>query len=101
MRFAIGEADFKAYGEKVIRELESFAAGVQGWEIADDNREGIRVSVEDGKGWFLLRLSVHDPIMPMNLESDRTGGVKDMAGALLPFFERFEGLETEALKKRI
>ena len=101
VRFAIGEADFKAYGEKVIRELESFAAGVQGWEIADDNREGIRVSVEDGKGWFLLRLSVHDPIMPMNLESDRTGGVKDMAGALLPFFERFEGLETEALKKRI
>ncbi|MCI8360085.1 MAG: phosphomannomutase/phosphoglucomutase [Clostridiales bacterium] len=99
VRFAIKEADFKTYGEQVIAALEQFAAGVEGWQIADDNREGVRVSVEDGRGWFLLRLSVHDPIMPMNLESDRAGGVRDMAAALLPFFQQFDGLDTAPLDK--
>lgn len=98
-RLAIKEADFAAYGSRVIAALEEFAACVDGWEIADDNREGIRVAVDGGKGWFLLRLSVHDPIMPMNLESDRAGGVKDMAAALLPFFRQFDGLDIAPLEK--
>ncbi len=99
VRFAIKEKDFRAYGEHVIEELEAFAGGVAGWEIADDNREGIRVSTDQGRGWFLLRLSVHDPIMPMNLESDRDGGVRDMASALLPFFSRFAGLDIAPLEQ--
>lgn len=99
VRFAIQEADFKTYGEQVIAALEHFASGVEGWQVADDNREGVRVSVENGGGWFLLRLSVHDPIMPMNLESDREGGVRDMAAALRPFFQQFDGLDTAPLEK--
>lgn len=98
VRFAIKEADFKTYGQQVIAALEQYAAGVEGWQIADDNREGVRVSVEDGRGWFLLRLSVHDPIMPMNLESDRPGGVKDMAASLLTFFRQYDGLDIGALE---
>ena len=35
------------------------------WHIAPDNREGVRIVFDlDGglrNGWFLLRLSVHDP----------------------------------------
>ena len=42
------------------------------------NREGLRVSFPrgEGDGWFLLRLSVHDPILPLNAESNvpRRGG---------------------------
>ena len=99
VRFAIKEADFKTYGARVIDALEQFAAGAAGWQIADDNREGVRVSADEGRGWFLLRLSVHDPIMPMNLESDRAGGVRDMAAALRPFFRQFDGLDAAPLDK--
>jgi phosphomannomutase len=44
--------------------------------LAPDNYEGVRVSFKDEKrnGWFLLRLSVHDPVMPFNTESDSVGG---------------------------
>jgi hypothetical protein len=48
----------------------------QGWTVAPDNYEGVRISCdkENGNGWLLLRLSVHDPVMPLNLESDEIGG---------------------------
>lgn len=76
MRFKIQEKNFREYGEKVIADLQEYAEKAEGWKIADDNREGIRVyfDKENGDGWFLLRLSVHDPIMPLNIESDTKGG---------------------------
>ena len=49
-----------------IDKLYEFANNKPQYKIADDNREGIRISTENG--WFLLRLSVHDPVMPMNFE---------------------------------
>ena len=57
-----------------------YANAVSNWHIASDNREGVRISfdLDDGmdNGWFLLRLSVHDPVLPLNVESDVPGGVK-------------------------
>ena len=90
-RFNIKVDYFKVYGERVIDELEQFAKNHEGYIIADDNREGIRVSTPDG--WFLLRLSVHDPVMPMNFESNNAGGIQIMKNELREFFEGFSELE--------
>lgn len=90
-RFNILEKDFRTYGQNVIDKLENFAAAKDGYIIADDNREGIRVSTK--QGWFLLRLSVHDPVMPMNFESNEAGGIKVMKQELKEFFESFSELE--------
>ena len=48
---------------------------------------------ENGDGWFLLRLSVHDPIMPLNIESDSIGGVKLIAEKISSFLRSYEGLD--------
>ena len=90
-RFNISAKDFRTYGQNVIDKLEKFAAAHDGYIIADDNREGIRVSTANG--WFLLRLSVHDPVMPMNFESNEEGGIEIMKGELREFFEGFSELE--------
>ena len=95
LRINIKKENFKEYGEYVINQLEEFAGENPSYKIADDNREGIRVSTQNG--WFLLRLSVHDPVMPLNLESNVTGGIKSDLEELIPFFERFEGLELPKL----
>ncbi len=95
VRFNIKAENFKDYGLMVIDELEKFASTVPAWRIADDNREGIRVSTE--KGWFLLRLSVHDPVMPMNFESNALGGIEEDIAALKDFFARFDELDSSAL----
>ncbi len=99
LRFGITVPDFKDYGLEVIRQLEAFGQALSDWQMADDNREGIRFATENGQGWFLLRLSVHDPIMPMNIESNNPGGVKATAARLLPFFQQFEGLDIEPLTR--
>ena len=98
IRFNITESDFRPVGERVIAELEAFAAAHDGWHIADDNREGIRVSCDEAKGWFLLRLSVHDPVMPMNFESDDVGGVQKMINSLTEFFKNQSGLDITTFK---
>lgn len=95
IRIKIKEADFGAYGKSVIEKLTAFAEAQEGWMVADDNREGIRVSFAegDGDGWFLLRLSVHDPIMPLNIESNTEGGVEVILSKLMGFLKECEGLD--------
>ncbi len=105
IRIKITAKDFKKCGEKVIKDLFEYAKKDKTFNIADDNNEGIRVSFNktNGNGWFLLRLSVHDPIMPLNIESDSKGGVEKIYKKILPFLETCEGLETykkTAVKKR-
>lgn len=96
IRIKITEKDFRTYGEKVIRDLFAYAEKQRTFKIAEDNHEGIRVSFDkrNGNGWFLLRLSVHDPIMPLNIESDSKGGAEKIYKKILPFLESCEGLDT-------
>ncbi len=93
LRFNITEPAFRAYGEQVLAELEAYAMA-NGWQVADDSREGVRVSfgAGEGDGWFLLRLSVHDPVMPLNVESNVIGGCEIILSKLLPFIESKSGL---------
>ena len=99
MRFEILVEDFRSYGECVIEGLQRWctAKADEGYVIADDNREGIRVSV--GNGWFLLRLSVHDPVMPFNVESDEKGGVRRIIRQISDFFYGCRFLDTDGLRE--
>lgn len=99
LRFAIKCDDFKVYGEDVIAKLEKYYENKQGWTIADDNREGMRISAdkENGDGWLLLRLSVHDPIMPLNIESNTPGGVMQIAKDFYEFIKDFNNLDVNPI----
>lgn len=94
VRYKITEKDFRSYGESVIDKLNEYALTQEGWTLADDSREGVRVSLdkEHGNGWFLLRLSVHDPIMPLNIESDDEGGAEVIFSQISDFISTCEGL---------
>ena len=95
IRFKIEEQDFKACGNRILKNLEEYAQSQPGWNVADDSREGVRVSFtkDDGDGWFMLRLSVHDPIMPMNVESDSKGGVDILVEKAMGFLRTQTGLK--------
>ena len=94
IRFRITDADFKTTGERIIAGLEEYAKNQDGWQIAPDNYEGIRINFDDnnGCGWLLLRLSVHDPILPLNIESDRIGGVEIIKEKILKFLKAQSGI---------
>ena len=93
------DVDFKVYGKTVLDELKSYAVD-NGWTLAPSNYEGIRISfgAGQGDGWFLLRMSLHDPIMPLNIESNVLGGNKVIATKLYNFLKGYDGLVIDNLK---
>ena len=99
LRFKIKCEDFRSYGNSVIERLEKYALEADGMRIADDNREGIRIyfDADDEQGWLLLRLSVHDPIMPLNIESDKAGGVRKIAEKFKEFLSGCDMLDIQPL----
>lgn len=88
--------DFRSEGARVIRELRENAAQC-GFTPSPDDYEGVRMNT--GDGWVLVRMSVHDPVMPINLESNTAGGNKIAAAKLLSLLEGYSFLNTENLKK--
>ncbi len=95
-RLNIIPEDFKSYGQGVLDALQAYAASQPGWSIAPNNFEGVRVNLDEahGNGWFLLRLSLHDPLLPLNIESDSEGGVLAIAKELSGFLLAQEGLDS-------
>jgi phosphomannomutase len=102
-RLKILVPDFKAYGNQVIKDLSEYVKTISGWEIVPKNYEGIRISCDknSGTGWFLLRLSLHDPVIPLNVESDKKGGVAEIMQQLANFFEHYsdKDLDKTSVKK--
>lgn len=81
IRLKISADDFKAYGENVLNKIEKGAILKENWTVAPDSCEGVKIIIKDEEidGFFIMRMSVHDPVMPINIESALTGGVKKIA----------------------
>ena len=47
---------------------------------------------DHGDGWLLLRMSVHDPVLPLNIESNTPGGVKLIEAFFDAFISRYDSL---------
>lgn len=80
LRFNITAPDFRRAGEEIIKRVTQKAEESPLFTPAPDNYEGIRVNINspECQGWFLLRLSVHDPVMPFNCESNVKGGCREI-----------------------
>ena len=98
-RMGISCADFKTYGNSVIEKLGELSLKQEGWNVEPNNFEGIRVTCDKlhGDGWFLLRLSLHDPLMPLNIESNTAGGVEIIVDVLRNVFRNFAELDASSL----
>ena len=66
--------------------------------IVEPNYEGVRVSLSGSvNGWFLLRKSLHDPLMPLNIESETAGGCDTVRRLLSECLVQISGLDTSGL----
>lgn len=99
VRFRILVPDFRAAGEAFIRDWTAFASSQAGYTAADDNYEGVRFSTGKaaGDGWILARLSVHDPVIVINTESDSPGGTRAMLSFLHSFVRDNAALDVSKL----
>ncbi|MCI6011948.1 MAG: phosphomannomutase/phosphoglucomutase [Firmicutes bacterium] len=79
-RFPISAEDFGPYGDRILEDMKVWAAAGKNVcdscgtavkiQVVEPNYEGVRLNFrgEDLSGWCLLRKSLHDPIMPLNIE---------------------------------
>lgn len=95
-RFKItGTKDFRAYGQQVLEAFQT-RAEAKGISQAKPSYEGVRLVFPDG--WALLRLSLHDPNMPLNVESRKAGGVKVIAREVRSLLQGFSSLDLSPLQ---
>ena len=95
LRFKILADNFRPEGEYIVSLFEKSAETREGWTACTDNHEGIRINTDSscGNGWFLIRLSVHDPIIVMNAESDEKGGIMKMCKNILDVISTAENID--------
>ncbi|MCL2234271.1 MAG: phosphomannomutase/phosphoglucomutase [Firmicutes bacterium] len=95
VRLRIMCEDFHKTGETILEKLKEFSTRV--FELDTPIYEGVRAKVDYAKGWFLARLSVHDPIIVINFESEIVGGAKLMAKVLDSFFSGYKDIDRREL----
>ncbi len=101
LRFHVGDVpDLQANGDRILKALEDAASSVEGWSLEKENYEGVRVNCDEahGNGWLLLRKSLHEPIMPLNIESDTKGGALIIAKALYGMIADEKTLDLSPIK---
>lgn len=99
VRFTIKLADFKNYGLSVINDFKSLCEKTEGISVAPVNYEGVRVNfdADNADGWQLLRMSVHEPLLVLNCESNIVGGVKKMLTFFKAFIENYDDVDKSKL----
>lgn len=94
-RAKIKTPNFGPYGDDLLKKFEQFVAAEPGWSATPNNFEGVHVTVDTahGNGWALLRKSLHDPVLPLNIESEEAGGVAKIATRMYAFLSQFDQLD--------
>ncbi len=97
------DCDFKTLGKQVISEFAVRAESLYYASPAPDNYEGFRLRYDDlhGDGWALLRMSLHEPVMPINVESDCKNGAVKIVKDLYYFLREYPFLDLSPLENAI
>jgi len=103
VRFKISGENYRDYGNHVIEKMAEFVEKTEGFIIDPENDEGIRVNLIDsyGSGWFLLRMSLHEPLLVLQVENDVEGKNKKVFTKLVDFFSKQDRLNIEKLTEVI
>lgn len=97
-RMQITEADFKAHGQKVLAAFEKEAAA-KGIFVVPDSCEGVRLSFkETPSGWALLRSSLHDPVLALNVEGNGDGDCDAILAQVRELLGAGDGIDMTNIK---
>lgn len=99
VRFKLEVEDYRALGEQVIADLQ--ATSITGFIFNPENEEGVRfdVTAPYGDGWFLLRMSLHEPLLVLQIENDQTGYMPSILKRLSEFLDGYPAVNQTKLKE--
>ncbi len=94
-RMDIKEEAFKEYGQNILDALKASVESSDNMSLELPNFEGVRVNVKDG--WFLLRLSLHEPLMPLDIQCEEEETYNMIIAYLKGFLREFNKLDISKL----
>lgn len=99
VRFRILSEAVHEAGTNVLKQFKEFIQKTPDLTVEPNNLEGVRVNTSGkyGTGWLLLRLSLHEPLLVLNLESDQIGAIKELRQDLRVFFAGQTDLDASRL----
>ena len=92
IRIPIKDKDFRASGKKIVENFREYAGKKEDWSLETPNYEGVRVNTGE-KSWFLIRLSLHEPLLCVNIETEKEGMGNDILEKLKYYFKKYEKME--------
>ena len=86
--------DFADYGKDILAKFKALVTADDHYNIVEPNYEGIRVNYNFNglKGWILVRMSLHDPVIPINIESNEENGCFEANQKVMEFLSTFDQL---------
>ena len=93
IRYTISGENYKEAGQQMIEKFREELPTHDGFAENSENQEGVRFSVTDpyGQGWMLLRLSLHEPLLVMQVENDQADQIQKQ----LPIFREILAQNTQ------
>ncbi len=75
IRIPILVDNFTEVAKPILEAFKDFTKSYPDYKKVTPNYEGVRLctNTSNRSGWFLIRLSLHDPILPLQIEANRTG----------------------------
>ena len=109
IRIPIRCEEFGPYGDKVLEDLKALVLASEKAQaekgtapganvplsLESPNYEGVRINYPGG--WCLLRKSLHDPILPLNLAADQKGGTAAIKKILKDFLSAYSELDLSTM----
>lgn len=101
-RFVIIEEPIFENGNRIIETFKQFLTDKEGFTLIEDHLEGVRCNFSGkyGQGWFILRLSLHEPLLVWTIESDEKGKIPVVVEDVMPFFMNQTELDRENIIKK-
>ncbi len=88
---------------KVMISLKDYVKEIKSSELETNSIEGVRIKFNTRwqEGWCILRKSLHDPSLVLNIESYVTNGALSILNSLIPFFKKFQFISVEEIDKQV
>ncbi|MEG2144874.1 MAG: phosphomannomutase/phosphoglucomutase, partial [Oscillospiraceae bacterium] len=90
LRLKINDENASAYANEVLLAFKARAIK-RGLSVVVPSYEGVRISFPDG--FLLLRNSLHEPVMPLNLEGNCEGASKRILKIAQELLEGFDKID--------
>lgn len=97
-RFVIKEEPILENGQAIIDRFKTYVDQKENLSRLVDHLEGVRANFSTG--WFILRMSLHEPLLVWTIESDEENTISPLVEEIMPFFMEEATLDRDNVIKK-